>query len=247
MSACRTILGPTNQAVLDSLLRLQRTVGATIQAVVATGPGGVEEAAGRSWATVDTNLNGRPAAARWACRPGCSACCHEAVPVVFPEAVLIARTLERSCSADELTSLRASFAAGAAVAASCTSTAEYLGQHRACPLLDPASQHCAAYRARPLACRSHHSLALTDCERRAQDPRTTVATDLIAAAIGSAVVLGLSDGCTASNLDGRHLELQAAVLYCLDHPDATSRWLDGERLPLPGFFPDNPLATPAPA
>lgn len=245
MAISRSFPGSSPQVLVDEMLRLRRVVAATVQELVSADR--VEESAGRSWATADRNLDGRPAAGRWACRSGCSACCHEAVPVAFPEAVLIARTLERSCSPTDLAELRTAFAAGAAVASSCTSTAEYLLQHRACPLLDPSSRRCAAYRARPLSCRLHHSIALEDCERRATDPRTAVATDLVAAGIGSAVFLGLSDGCTAGHLDGRPLELQAAVLFCLDHPEATSHWLDGDRLPLPSFFPDDPHATPGPA
>jgi Fe-S-cluster containining protein len=107
---------------------------------------------------------GRP----YACRAGCSACCHQLVLCTAPEALLIAHALRATLTAGALAATLARLGAQAAAAAGLDS----LGYSRAripCAFLD-AGGACSIYAVRPLACRALKSFSVSSCERVPASP-----------------------------------------------------------------------------
>jgi Fe-S-cluster containining protein len=99
----------------------------------------------------------------YACRAGCSACCHQVVLCTAPEALLIAsrlrEILDPAALATSLARLDAQSLAGAGVG--------FLDYSRAripCAFLD-GSGACSIYEFRPMACRALKSFSVAACER----------------------------------------------------------------------------------
>ncbi len=166
-----------------------------------------------------------PTPKRVACGPGCAWCCYWLVTGTAPEAVRIAReigelsegertaTLERLARADDLTR-------GIDAEAR-------LALRMPCPFLSDGS--CAVYRARPLVCRFWHSYSVARC-RESWEQRGALGVEVSTEwqAIYEAVSGGLMDGLRAAGLDGRLLEVSAAVRIVVEAPDAAERYLAGE-------------------
>jgi Fe-S-cluster containining protein len=102
---------------------------------------------------------GRP----YACRAGCSACCHQVVLCTAPEAMLIGHHLHATRSEGALAAMVASLEAQSTAAAGLT----FLGYSQAripCAFLDE-NGACSIYEVRPMACRALKSFSALACER----------------------------------------------------------------------------------
>lgn len=99
----------------------------------------------------------------YACRAGCSACCHQIVLCTAPEAVLIADHLRATLTDAQLetaaSKLEAQSEAGAGLG-----FLEYSRARIPCAFLD-AKGACSIYEVRPMACRALKSFSVTACER----------------------------------------------------------------------------------
>jgi Fe-S-cluster containining protein len=104
----------------------------------------------------------------YACRAGCSACCHQLVLCTAPEALLIAYRLRRTLTASALTAALARLDAQVTAAAGLG----ILGYSQAripCAFLDEAAA-CSIYAVRPMACRALKSFSPEACAQRPESP-----------------------------------------------------------------------------
>lgn len=166
------------------------------------------------------------------CQPGCSWCCIGIrVGVTAPEALLIAESLRRDCSPEELDELKQHVGA-AADRSHGLSVDEYAEQQLRCPFLDAPSGECAVYDVRPMACRAHASFDAQACKRACENPTSlsTVPLDALSSLIFEPCRLGLRAAIGREGLDDRLLELSQAVRIALERPDAGAAWLGGARI-----------------
>lgn len=147
------------------------------------------------------------AAAGLACGRGCDHCCHFPVGVSFPEAVLLAAAVRTEPA------LRARVLAAAAATADVAWTA-LVGAP--CPLLVDGA--CAAYGARPVACRALASRDADACARALAGEPGAVPRDDEAWWRGLGVAHALRD---ASGLPARELRSALAALL-MDARDAAT-------------------------
>ena len=104
----------------------------------------------------------------YACRAGCSACCHQLVLCTAPEALLIAHQLRSTVTASALEATLARLDAQATAAAGLS----FLGYSQAripCAFLGGAGS-CTIYALRPMACRALKSFSALACACRPESP-----------------------------------------------------------------------------
>jgi Fe-S-cluster containining protein len=166
-------------------------------------------------------------AAPIACREGCAFCCHLKVLATAPEVLRLAEHLEATRSAAELKEIQARVAA-ADDRTRGMSTGRRAQERVACPLL--VDGRCAAYEARPLACRGASSLDAAACERCFQRPDDEIDLPVYKPQLQviEAVRGGLGGGAARSGLDGRLLELNTALRIALESPEAGKAWARGK-------------------
>jgi Fe-S-cluster containining protein len=148
---------------------------------------------------------GRP----YACRAGCSACCHQLVLCTAAEAVLIADHLRSALSPPEVEAMarKLEVQSNAAAGLGCF---EYSRRRIPCGFLDSTGA-CSIYRVRPMACRALKSFSAAACERLPEAP-----SDL-----GSSRIPGCGPGLRAArSLGVNHFKL-LAERACLDRRDFT--------------------------
>jgi Fe-S-cluster containining protein len=170
-----------------------------------------------------------------ACQPGCDHCCHQIVGVSPAEALAIVEHLRQTRSASELDALALHVAALWERARE-RSAAERISPEHPCAFLERG--RCSIYDARPLACRSVHSLDAEECRRRLRDAgaraeflaqghggRCYVQPLRASRAVQAGLQLGLSE---LYGLDARGLDLLAAMHLLLNGDEALApSWLGG--------------------
>lgn len=156
-----------------------------------------------------------------ACHQGCDHCCHQPVPVLFPEAVraLDALAPEARAGVGE----RAWAALGALGGLDLYEAWEV---RHPCPLL--VDGRCAAYTARPSACAAYYSASDEACAGDADASVPRHGPPLMAAASARAA---LADALAAAGLDARSVWLGSALAALADDPSLAERWLTGAKLP----------------
>jgi hypothetical protein len=144
-----------------------------------------------------------PDRASWACRSGCSFCCHNAVSVSAPEAFRLADALRR-LPAEERASLERN-------------------------VLAPDGA-CRRYAERPLPCIGLASFDRGACERvfRGLGKADLIPIDNVLLSVSGAHNLALRLACRDVGLSSVRYELHDALVVALNDPDAERRWLAGE-------------------
>jgi Fe-S-cluster containining protein len=177
---------------------------------------------------IDEACDASPFQDAWACRPGCSACCFQSVPITPVEALAVADYLRDRLSPDQLESVRDLLRQNEQRYSQLS--VQQRGYTRVrCAFLD-AQGHCSIHPSRPLRCRGFHSFCATQCElvRAGEtaavpiDPQTNVAM--------RGVQSGMSAEVQKHHCDGDYYELHSAVLRSLDVPDARRLWERGENV-----------------
>jgi Fe-S-cluster containining protein len=163
-----------------------------------------------------------------ACREGCHWCCYLKVSVTVPEVLLLAQHLQQHTSRDALAQIvrRAAELAQDPRIFSADAKAE---AKLPCALLTEAGA-CAAYEARPLACRGWNSTDAESCRRWLDDDSEPPLANERQAREQAVVSLGLLLATTDAGLPEEVLELTSALDIALREPDALARWLAGEGL-----------------
>jgi hypothetical protein len=100
-----------------------------------------------------------------------------------------------------------------------------IGDRVPCPLLDD-SNRCSVYSLRPLKCATEHSLVASACET--PHGRHPLLLDLAKA--GDLAYQALVQACLSLKIDPGPIDLARGLSIALEVPDATRRWLQGERL-----------------
>jgi Fe-S-cluster containining protein len=154
------------------------------------------------------------------------------VELLAPEALAIAEVLRHAAAdAGSDSELEADLTARADTMRA-LSLAERWQQQLPCAFLDLESERCTIHPVRPLACRQHHSVDASECERAAKDVSGEQRTRsrLLLDAIWAAARAAVRYACAEAGLDDRGFELTNAVALALREPTARERWARGERL-----------------
>jgi Fe-S-cluster containining protein len=190
--------------------------------------GVIGRAVDAQWKTLEAlGFGGEPAPA---CAPGCSACCSQRVELTAPEVVLLARWIESHPD-------RAAIARRVEDAAQATRGHDRLAWRARpvrCPLLD-ARGLCAAYEARPLACRRAHSTDAAACLGARDEPASVEAIPRNETLTWnlSAIVVGALEGLVLGEEPPHHHELSAALAIALGTEGFEARLAGGEDLLAP--------------
>lgn len=159
-----------------------------------------------------------------ACREGCAFCCHIPVSGRAQEIFLLADFIRSHFSPDAqaalIDRLRQHFAI-----VSPLSTEAQMVINIPCPLLD--GSRCSVYAARPLACRSYHSLDVSSCQRSYEHPDDLDETRPQLAQLASTwtAMTGLArDAFADHGYDETGYELGSALLEALTNPASWRRF-----------------------
>jgi Fe-S-cluster containining protein len=165
-----------------------------------------------------------------ACKVGCSWCCRGLKVDAFAhEAVAIAEHLRDTLSEEDLGRVRHKVSEHASRVRDLT-VRQRFEAHLPCPLLE--DDRCSVYELRPLRCRSHHSLAASDCETAWNNPSRDLPITRYHDIVDGyqAVMTGESEAMTDAGVDARCFDLSLALDVALAYPDAAARWARGDRL-----------------
>jgi Fe-S-cluster containining protein len=184
----------------------------------------VEHAFERTRTNTKALLQHTPPEEQPACRDGCAFCCVIPVSVQPAEALYIALHLRERLNAIELAALvgRLRHRVGARRGW----TVEQRRIHPCGCVFLQADWRCGIYDGRPLACRGYTSQSAQAC----QEDRDTIPVHEGVMYATSGVSYGLFEATEALGLESARYELASAVLCALEGPDATERWLRGERV-----------------
>ena len=159
------------------------------------------------------------------CKTGCFWCCYMQVRTTPLEVLCIVDFLRSRLRPRELSALQQR------LAATDEATRGMDDYQRACakmicPLL--VDGKCSVYPVRPIACRVHHSLNLSDCEVPLDDEDRSVTIRPDISGLGMGISAGLTEGLRTVGLQTRLLELVAGLRIAMDEPGLVKRWLAGE-------------------
>lgn len=160
------------------------------------------------------------------CTAGCAWCCHLKFAVTAPEVIALKAHLDGLPDDIREHALERIVAVDAKTRG--MSTSQRLAARIACPLL--ADGRCIAYASRPAACRAANSYDAAGCERALSEPtkairvaNSPIAVSMCDATRGAASVTAMEAG-----LDGRLLELNAALRIAVERPNAAEQWSRGQ-------------------
>ena len=184
-----------------------------------------ENAAGFAEAMTKKHLH--PASPSVACKPGCSWCCYQLVPVSVPETLRIVSFLrelppqESASAAERVRSLDK--------ATRGLTPQQRVGIPKSCAFLRDGE--CSIYPVRPLACAEFTSYDVQVCKRgkRIGFKPGSVTHEKARMLVYNAVQRGLAEGTknAVPQADCEPLELTAASAIALDTPNVAALWLEG--------------------
>jgi Fe-S-cluster containining protein len=163
-----------------------------------------------------------------ACQEGCHWCCHLKVSATAPEVFVLAHYLQTRAAPSVL-----AMAKGRAAVLSqdprIFSADDKAEAQIPCALLTHAGT-CAAYEARPLACRGWNAMDPESCRLELSDDTVLGERNEELARECTAVSLGLVLALGDAHLPTEVLELTSALNVALNEPNALERWLAGEAI-----------------
>lgn len=224
--AARYTCDPLNAVLVRALLAEYAAATAIVAAerTVATVRELMEQAFALTRTHTEALLQRTPVEEQPACRAGCAWCCAIPVAVLPPEALSIALHLRARRTADALAAMVERLRHR--VEARRGWTLEQRRTHKGLCVFLQVDGQCGIYEGRPLACRGYTSSSATAC----QEDRDPIPVHEGVLSATSGVSYGLLDATEALGLDAARYELASAVLRALEVPDATERWLRGERV-----------------
>lgn len=170
-----------------------------------------------------------------ACGAGCAWCCHQHVAIAPPEAVAIARHVERRFTPEQRAALEERIKALDTVTRGAT-VAERARLKQPCAFLVEGA--CSIYEARPLRCRRVHSRDAGYCRWTMENPDEAAALRkqrtgpgpyvVPSARIMDSALRGLARACRDHGVSVETLELTAAARIALSVPEVEQHVLNGE-------------------
>ena len=185
-----------------------------------------ENAAGLAEAMTKKYLH--PASPPVACKPGCSWCCYQLVPVSVPEVLRIVSFLRESLSPQEFAGTAERLRALDNATRGLTSQ-QRVSIPKPCAYLQ--DNQCTIYPVRPLACAEFTSYDVQVCKRgkRIGFKPGSVTHEKARLLAYSSVDRGLNTGLQRAlpHADCESLELTAASVIALEKPEAAALWANG--------------------
>ncbi|MDH4396366.1 MAG: YkgJ family cysteine cluster protein [Limnobacter sp.] len=152
----------------------------------------------------------------FACKEGCTSCCHARVEVTPPEVFAIANYL-----AAEQEDRRPVFISRLVSRSAAPAPESHWSTRPACALL--VDNRCSVYPVRPAACRKGHSYDAQAC--KADQAELPLHYGFV---LGAEVwMAGVAQGYEAAGFQSPILELCDALLKVLQNPQMQSDWLEG--------------------
>ncbi len=179
---------------------------------------------------LDAELAKLPASQRSpvACQAGCAFCCHLRVMVTASEVFGLLAYLRDTLDAESWQAFDQRLHAAASEVHS-WSPQQRLTQNLPCPVL--INGRCSGYAARPLNCRSYHSLDREACEASFNDPGNLALGHpqySAVARVHEGVQGGFRDGLAQLGQDASQVELVTALCEALDDPHCRERFESGQ-------------------
>ena len=170
----------------------------------------------------------------FACRKGCSYCCHQSVMATAPEVLLVAKFLRDNLSEREVELLQKKIAARAKEMSTLTND-ERMDGRVACSFL--MENICTIYPVRPLQCRGGHSEDSDYCRELLEDRAATQAAVaegriegrylLLPKMLYDSAQVGMAGALSKDGLNTEPLELTAAMAIALSDSNIAEKWLAG--------------------
>lgn len=165
----------------------------------------------------------------FACKRGCSYCCHMRVEIRPHDAFVLAHHLRTKVGAEQRERIIARVEEKRRRIASLTRE-QHVRAGIGCALLDDGV--CVAYEARPATCRKYHSMSATICRDGFNDPSAPLRGDIEHEQVrlaGNAIALGYAKGLEDIGYDASLYELHDALHRALNDAKAEKRYRRGKR------------------
>jgi Fe-S-cluster containining protein len=170
----------------------------------------------------------------YACRKGCSHCCHQSVMVTAPEVALAAKFLHDNLTEKEVLRLRDRVAARARQGDGLDNH-ERMDKRIACAFLMEGT--CSIYPVRPLQCRGGFSEDAEYCRSLLENREETQAALqngeiegkylLLPKMLYDSAQVGIAGALGKDGLNSRPLDLNAAMAIALGDRNIAEKWLRG--------------------
>lgn len=151
------------------------------------------------------------------CRSGCSHCCRVHVPVLKPEAVIIASHLRNSSNQTVLGRLISNMEKFS-LDISAYDEEERVAANKKCIFLGRMGE-CTIHPVRPFACRSVVSADEKACRESMRltllDEPVLVPMNILNKSINDSAFMGLAESMKDNGMDDRSVEITSGVLACL--------------------------------
>jgi Fe-S-cluster containining protein len=165
----------------------------------------------------------------FACRRGCSYCCHLRVEIRPHDAFVLAHHILTKFTTEQRTA--AIVRIGQTLERTESLTPEqHIRAGIPCALLQEGV--CSAYEARPATCRKYHSVSVDTCRDAFNDTSAPLTGDIEDEQVrlaGNAVALGYAKGLDDAGYDAELYELHYALHIALTNPKAGKRYRKGKR------------------
>ena len=165
----------------------------------------------------------------FACRRGCSYCCHLRVEIRPHGAFVLANHIRTKFDAAQRARVIARIEENLERIQSLTPE-QHIRAGIPCALLEDGA--CSAYDARPATCRKYHSVSVQTCRDAFTDtsaPLTGEIEDEHVRLAGNAVALGYAKGLEDAGYDIKLYELHHALHSALTNPKLGKRYRKGKR------------------
>lgn len=170
----------------------------------------------------------------YACKKGCSHCCHQSVMVTAAEAIYIAQFLHKNLKEAEVLRLR-DHVAGNARQSDGLDNEERTDKRIPCAFLMDNS--CSIYPVRPLQCRGGFSEDADYCRDLLDNREATqekVANNeiegkylLLPKMLYDSAQVGMAGALSKDGLNSQPLDLNSAMAIALSDPKVSEKWLQG--------------------